>query len=57
MNKIKIKLLAPHMHAGVTYQAGDEIEVGEADAEFICGLNIGENVNTDKSEKQTQGEK
>ena len=49
MNKIKIKLLAPHMHAGVTYQAGDEIEVGEADAEFICGLNVGENVINGKS--------
>lgn len=56
MNKIKIKLLAPHTHAGRIYQAGDEIEVGEADAEFIYGLNIGENVNTDKSEKQTRGE-
>lgn len=56
MNKIKIKLLAPHTHAGRMYQAGDELEVSEADAEFICGLNIGENVNTDKSEKQTRGE-
>lgn len=56
MNKIKIKLLAPHTHAGRMYQAGDEIEVGEADAEFICGLNVGENVNTDKSEKQIRGE-
>ena len=56
MKERRVKLFTHHTHAGRVYQAGEELEVSEADAEFICGLNIGENVNTDKSEKQTRGE-
>lgn len=53
----KIKLLIAHTHAGVLYQAGDVLEVDDADAAFIVKLNIGEKINSaDKSEKTKQGE-
>lgn len=41
---VKVKLLKAHQHAGMTYDAGMEIEVPEHDATWLKNLKIAEDV-------------
>lgn len=46
---VKVKLLADHTHADMTYTTGMEIEVPEADADWLKNLKIAEDVVTTKT--------
>lgn len=43
---IKVKLLKPHHHSGISYSEGTEIEVLEHDANWLKNLKIAEEVKT-----------
>lgn len=43
---VKVKLLQPHHHAGMSYGADMEIEVPELDAAWLKNLKIAEDVKT-----------
>lgn len=43
---VKVKLLKPHHHAGMKYDADMEIEVPEHDANWLKNLDIAEDVKT-----------
>ncbi|MFP4733611.1 DUF7210 family protein [Pasteurella multocida] len=58
----QIKLTRPHVHAGVSYSAGDVIDVSDADARYLIRHQIGIAVksavkntgeNADKAEQQS----
>lgn len=46
---VKVKLLAYHTHADMAYTAGMEIEIPEADADWLKNLKIAEDVVTTKT--------
>nr|DAI22398.1 MAG TPA: hypothetical protein [Caudoviricetes sp.] len=51
----KIKLIRPHIHAGVSYSPGDELLVSDADAIFLVRYQIGVAVKTaTKSANKTE---
>ncbi|WP_109078922.1 DUF7210 family protein [Aggregatibacter kilianii] len=55
----QIKLNRPHVHAGVSYAAGEVIEVTDADAVYLIRHQIGVKSavkKSDKSDKPTQSE-
>ena len=59
MAQTKIILTAPHTHAGISYAAGDVIEVTDADAAYLIRHQIGVNgksavKKSDESDKPTE---
>ena len=55
----KIKLNQPHVHSGISYAAGDVIEVTDADAAYLIRHQIGVNgksavKKSDESDKSTE---
>lgn len=44
MATVKVKLVQPHVHAGVRYDKGSVIEVSQADAEFLLNLKVIEKI-------------
>ena len=55
----QIKLNQPHVHAGISYAAGDVIEVTDADAAYLIRHQIGVNgksavKKSDESDKPTE---
>ena len=58
MKKVKIKLEKPHTHAGKEYEAGDEIEVSERQAEWLEKIEAAiKSVNVKRSAGESEGVK
>lgn len=41
---VKVKLLKPHTHGAVKFDAGMELEVSPSDASWLVNLKVAENV-------------
>jgi hypothetical protein len=43
---MRVKLLKPHTHAGRDYPAGAELDLADADAQWLAGIKVAEPVTT-----------